>query len=83
MVSFVYLVRISKKYEIETFKFLKSIHRAWIKGESFCDGASIRRRQMTKDIATFIITHDHEIIAQVRLTPRVLDYMVRPENLNF
>ena len=83
MVSFVYLVRVSKKYEIETFKFLKCIHRAWIKGESFCDGASIRRRQMTEDIATFIITHDHEVIAQVRLTPRVLGYMVRPEILNF
>jgi hypothetical protein len=82
-VSFAYLVRISKNHEIETFKFLKSIHRAWIKGKSFCDGASVRRRQTTEGIATFLITtRDHEIIAQVRLTSRVLDYMAHPELLN-
>ena len=82
VVSFAYLVRISKKYEIETFKFLKCIHRAWINGESFYDGTSVRRRQMADDIATFLITRDREIIAQVRLNSRVLDYLVRPEILN-
>jgi replication factor A1 len=83
MVSFAYLVRVSKKYEIETFRFLRCIHRAWIKGESSCDGVSIKRRQMTEETATFLITRDHEIIAQVRLTPSVLDFMARPEILNF
>lgn len=82
MVSFVYLVRISKKYEIETSKFLKRIHSAWIKGESSCDGVSIRRRQMTEDVGTLLITRDQRIIAQVRLTSRVLGYLVRPEILN-
>ncbi len=82
MVSFAYLVRISKKYEIETFKFLKCIHSAGIKGKSSCDGVSIRRRQITGDVATFLITQDRRIIAQVRVTPRVLDYLVRPEILN-
>jgi len=80
--SFLYLVRISKKYEIETFKFLKCIHSAWVKGHSFCDGVSIRRRQVTADIATFLITRDHSIIAQVRVTSRVLGYLVKPEILN-
>jgi replication factor A1 len=82
MVSFVYLVRISKKYEIETSKFLKRIHSAWIKGESSCDGVIIRRRQMTQDVGTLLITKDQKIIAQVRLTLRVLGYLVRPEILN-
>ena len=82
LVSFVYLVRISKKYEIDTFKFLRGIHSAWIKGEASYDGISIMRRQMNEDIATFLITHDKRIIAQVRLTSRVLDYLVRPEILN-
>jgi len=83
--SFAYLVRISKKYEIDTFKFLKCIHRAWVTGNSFCDGVSVRRRQMTEEIATFLITRDHKIIAQVRLTSRVLGYLVKPEirNLRF
>jgi IMP dehydrogenase len=64
MVSFAYLVRISKKCEIETPKFLKCVHSAWIKGESSCDGVSIRRRQMTEDIGTLLITQDQRIIAQ-------------------
>jgi hypothetical protein len=82
MVSFVYLVRISKKYEIETSKFLKCIHSAWIKGKSSCDGVSIRRRQVTEGVGTLLITRDQRIIAQVRLTLRVLGYLVRPEILN-
>jgi hypothetical protein len=82
MVSFAYLVRISKKYGIETSKFLKCIHGAWIKGESSCDGVSIRRRQMTEDVGTLLITQDQRIIAQVRLTSRVLGYLERPEILN-
>jgi len=82
MVSFAYLVRVSKKYEIETSKFLKRIHSAWIKGESSCDGVSIRRRQMNEDVGTLLITQDQRIIAQVRLTSRVLGYLVRPEILN-
>jgi replication factor A1 len=78
--SFVYLVRISKKYEIETFKFLKCIHDAWVKAGSSCNGVSVRRREITEDTATFLITtRDHQIIAQVRLTSRLLAYMVRPE----
>jgi hypothetical protein len=82
MVSFAYLVRISKKYEVETSKFLKCIHSAWIKGESSCDNVSVRRRQMTEDVGTLLITQDQTIIAQVRLTSRVLGYLVRPEILN-
>ena len=82
VVSFAYLVRISKKYELETFKFLKCIHAAWVKGGSSCDGVSIRRREMTEDLVTFLITRDHKIIAQVRLTSRVLHFLVRPEILN-
>jgi replication factor A1 len=37
---------------------------------------------MADDIVTFLITRDREIIAQVRLNSRVLDYLVRPEILN-
>jgi len=82
VVSFAYLVRTSKTHEIETSKFLKCIHRAWVNGESFCNGASVRRRQKNGDVATFLITRDREIIAQVRLSSSVLDCLARPEILN-
>ena len=82
LVSFIYLVRISKKYEIDTFKFLKHIHTAWVKGEASYEGISIKRRQMTEEIAIFLISRDQRVVAQVRLTSTVLDYLVRPEILN-
>ena len=82
VVSFAYLVRISKKYELETFKFLECIHDAWIKGGALCDGVSVKRRQITEDIATFIVTRDNEVIAQVKLTSKLLEYLVNPEILN-
>jgi ssDNA-binding replication factor A large subunit len=37
---------------------------------------------MTEDVGTLLITEDQRIIAQVRLTSRVLEYLVRPEILN-
>jgi ssDNA-binding replication factor A large subunit len=37
---------------------------------------------MTKDVGTLLITQGQRIIAQVRLTSRVLGYLVRPEILN-
>jgi len=82
VVSFAYLVRVSKTYEVETSKFLKCIHGAWINGESLCHGASVRRRQITGDTATFLVSREREIIAQVRLNSSVLDCLVRPEVLN-
>jgi len=82
VVSFAYLVRISMTYEIETSKFLKCIHGAWINGESLCHGASVRRRQITGDTATFLVSREREIIAQVRLNSSVLDCLARPEILN-
>jgi replication factor A1 len=82
MISFAYLVRISKRYEIETSKFLKCVHGAWTKGESYCDGVSIRRRQTTEDTATLLVAYDQKIIAQVRLTSRVIGHLVKPEILN-
>jgi ssDNA-binding replication factor A large subunit len=40
---------------------------------------------MTEDVATFLITRDQKIIAQVRLTSPVLSYLVKPDirNLRF
>jgi replication factor A1 len=37
---------------------------------------------MIGDLTTFLITRDQRIVAQVRLTSRVLDYLVKPEILN-
>lgn len=82
MTSFAFLVRVSKKYEIETFKFLKCIHSAWTKGECSLGGVTVRRRQRTGDLAILLITQDKRIIAQIKLTSSLLEHIVEPEILN-
>jgi hypothetical protein len=75
MVSFNYLVRISKKYEIGTPKLLKCIRDAWIQGESSFDDIIIRRRQMIGDDGIFLVTQNERIITQLRITSRLLEYL--------
>ena len=82
MISFVSLVRISKRYEIETFRFLRSVHRAWIKGESSCDSLFVTRRQLVEGYGVFLITQDQRVVAQFKVTSTVLDYLARPEVIN-
>jgi len=75
MVSFNYLVKISRKYEIETLKLLGCIHDAWIRGESSFDDTVIRRRQMIGDDSIFLVTQNERIITQLRITSRLLEYL--------
>jgi len=75
LVSFAYLVRLSKKHEIETSRLLDCIHHAWIAGESSFDNVSVKRRQMTEDYGVFLITRDEQIMAQLKLTSRILRYL--------
>ncbi len=78
-VSFTYLVRISRKYEIETPKLLECIQNARTRGESFFNDLSIRRRQMTLENMIFLITQGGKIIAQVKLTTKLLDYLAKTD----
>jgi hypothetical protein len=75
MITFAYLVRISKKYELDTHRLLECIHYAWIRGESSFDDISIKRRQITGDNGIFLIKQDNHILTQIRLTSKLLEYL--------
>jgi len=79
MVSFAYLVRISKKYEIEVTKLFECIQIARTKGEAVFDDLSIKRRQMTLEDGIFLITQNGNVVAQVKLTTKLLNYLARTD----
>jgi len=70
--SFTYLVRLSKKHEIETSGLFDHILDAWVKGKSSFGDISVTRRQMTEDHGVFLITRDGQIMTQLRLTSEML-----------
>ena len=85
LVFFRYLVKLSRKYEINTLILLKCLHKAWIKGESSYEGLAIKRRQRLKDAGIFQINQNRRIIGQFRLAKPILDYFANPDlpNLRF
>lgn len=70
-----YLIWISKKYELETRKFLECFLDAWINKESSYNGILIQCRQKTKDEGVFLVTKDLKVITQLRLTEATLKHM--------
>lgn len=75
LVTFTYLVRISRKYELDAPRLLRSIHSAWLQGESSFDDVSIRRRQMIGDDGVFLITQNGQVMTQLKLTSKLLEYL--------
>ena len=83
LASFCYLVRLSRKYEINALSLLKCLHRAWIKGKSSYRGIAIKRRLLLEDAGIFQVNQDRKIIGQFRLTKPILDYLASPDLINF
>lgn len=77
--SFNYLARISMKNGIEGSQLLECVRDAWIKGESSFDDVSIKLRQKIGDQGFFLITRDGRIIAQVKLTSQLLEYLAKTD----
>ena len=82
MISFTYLVRISEKYEVDTSRLLECVRTAWIKGESSYDDLLIRLRQRVGNEGVFLITQDEKIVAQVRLTSKLLESLSKKDVQN-
>jgi hypothetical protein len=82
MITFAYLVRIAKKYELDTHRLLERVHYAWIRGESSFDDISIKRRQIIGDNGIFLITRDTHILTQIRLTSKLLEYLGKTDFRN-
>jgi hypothetical protein len=70
-----YLVWISKKYGLQTQKFLECFLEAWVHTKSSYRGISIKCRQKTKHDCFFLVTQDQKVITQLRLTEATLKHL--------
>jgi hypothetical protein len=70
-----YLIWISKKYSLETRKFLESFVYAWVHEKSSCKGMSIECRQKTENDGVFLVTQNQKVVTQLRLTKATLEHM--------
>ncbi len=70
-----YLVKVSRKYELETNEFLSCFQDAWAHSKSSCKDVLIQCRQKTDNDGVFLVTKNEKIIAQIILSKDFLDNM--------
>jgi replication factor A1 len=70
-----YLIGISKKYGIDTRKFLVCFLDAWTHENSSYKSMLIKCRQKTEDDGVFLVMQDQKVIAQLRLDDKLLGYL--------
>ncbi len=78
-----YLIRVSKKYEVETQKFFSCFLDAWERKESSCMGILIQCRQKTNDNGVFLVTQGQKVIAQLSLSEMTLKSMPEVDLTSF
>lgn len=75
MSRLLYLIRVSKKYELETEKFLACFLDAWTHEKSAYKNISIHCRQKTQTNGVFLVTQDQKVIAQLSLSEVTLKHL--------
>jgi replication factor A1 len=70
-----YLISLSKKYGLDTRKFLMCFRDAWTHEKSSHNGISIQLRQKTENNCVFLVTQDQKVVAQLHLTQNLLEYL--------
>jgi replication factor A1 len=75
MIRLWYLVRLSRKYGLDTRRFLMCFPQAWAHEKSSHNGISIQLRQKTENNCVFLVTQDQKVIAQLHLTQKLLKYL--------
>jgi len=67
-----YLVTISLKHRIDPDKLFNKIVYAWKNGRSKCKQLTIQCREKMRDHAIFLITKNHEVVAQFPMSGHLL-----------
>jgi hypothetical protein len=78
-----YLIWLSKKYGLETRKFLMCFPDAWTREESSQNGISVQLRQKTDSNCVFLVTQDQKVIAQLHLSQQLLRYLPEMDPASF
>ena len=83
MIRLWYLIRLSKKYGLDTRKFLMCFPDAWTHEKSSHNGISIQLRQKTNSNCVFLVTQDQKVIAQLHLSQNLLRYLPEVDPTSF
>jgi replication factor A1 len=78
-----YLIWLSKKYGLDTRKFLMCFPDAWAHEKSSQNGISIQLRQKTDSNCVFLVTQDQKVVAQLHLTQNLLEYLPKVDPVSF
>ena len=70
-----YLVKVSRKYGLDTNEFLSCFQDAWSRNKSSCKEVLVQCRQKTDNDGVFLVTKSEKIIAQIILNKEFLDNM--------
>jgi replication factor A1 len=78
-----YLIGVSKKYGLDTRRFLMCFPNAWAHEKSSHNDISIQLRQKTKNNCVFLVTQDQKVIAQLHLSQKLLKYLPEVDPASF
>ncbi|MBS7643245.1 hypothetical protein KEJ26_01435 [Candidatus Bathyarchaeota archaeon] len=70
-----YLIKISKKYNIDIDGLFKCLLDAWTQGKSFYKSISIECREKRENDASFLLMQDQKIISQLKLNGEFLKHL--------
>ena len=70
-----YLILLSKKYGLETRKFLDCFVDAWVHDRSSYKDILIQCRLKTENDGVFLVSQDQKVITQLRLTESTLKHL--------
>ena len=77
------MIWLSKKYGLDTRKFLMCFPRAWTREKSSQNGISVQLRQKTDSNCVFLVTQDQKVIAQLHLSQNLLRYLPEVDPASF
>jgi len=83
MIRLWYLIRLSRKYGLDTHQFLMCFPHAWAHEKSSHNGISIQLRQKTENNCVFLVTQDQKVVAQLHLTQNLLKYLPQVDPASF
>jgi replication factor A1 len=77
------LIGLSKKYGLDTHKFLMSFPAARAHEKSLHNGISIQLRQETENNCVFLVTQDQKVVAQLHLSQNLLRHLPEVDPASF
>jgi replication factor A1 len=83
MIRLWYLIWLSRKYGLDTRKFLMCFPEAWTHEKSSQNGISVQLRQKTDSNCVFLVTQDQKVIAQLHLSQNLLRHLPEVDPTSF